>query len=155
MREDVLMDRTAWMDEFLRELGEYHGDGARHAADTVLATAGGLRLAVRRQEPVPTKGLGLALIVPEITSWNATLCVGHGRGGTIGWELLRLRKHNPFRAEANESKLRAFLADIPGYLDRPHYPAVPWSSLEGDHLASFVDALGWAAGITRRTNPGG
>jgi hypothetical protein len=82
--------------------------------------------------------------------------VGHGRAGDISWELLRLRKHNPFQVEQREAELRSMLQALPGYIDRPDYPAVTWSGLAtGDGLSVFLAAASWTAERVRKSNPAG
>jgi hypothetical protein len=142
--------------EYIDEVRAVHGESAGIAANEGLRGIEQLGLRVRRQTPVPTKGLAIGVIEPSIDSWNATLMVGHGRTGDIGWELLRLRKHNPFRIEEREAELRSMLEKLPGYVERPDYPAVTWFGLaEGDGLSAFLAAVSWTAERVRKSNPAG
>src|SRR5262245_17762388 len=74
---------------FIAEIGEQHGQLAATTASEGLAGIRGMGLNIRSQSSVPSRGLAVGVIEPSIDSWNATLMVGHGRTGAIGWELLR------------------------------------------------------------------
>lgn len=144
----------AWLDEFVGEVAQTFGPKVGAIAGRTFEAFRELDLSVKRQRPVPTKGLGVGIVEPSIMSWNATLLVGHSRGG-IGWELLRLRKHNPFSIKAKEDELRAMLQVIPGYIDRPDYPAVSWTGLAEKGFEPFIAAVSWTADRVRGANPGG
>ena len=110
---------------------------------------------MKRQNPVPTKGLGVGIIEPHVTSWNATLLVGHGREGSIGWELLRLRRYNPFRIHGKEEELRRMLEAIAGYILGPTTPASSsrvWQTVDSSR---FLEAVAWTAERIRKSNPAG
>ena len=149
------MQVSDWRGEFLTEIGDHHGDEVAVAATEALEGLEGLGLRLRRQAPVPSKGLAIGVMEPSISTWNSTLLVGHGRLGTVGWELLRLRKHNPFRIQAKEDELRLKLAVIPGFVDRPDYPTVTWVGLADGGLQPFLEAASWTAERVRKSNPAG
>lgn len=149
------MTSDDWLGEFITEVEEFHGRDAAAAAAAAFTGFESFSLKIKRQSPVPSKGLAVGVIEPRISSWNATLLVGSGRGGTIGWELLRLRKHNPFRIPAKEDELRAMLEAIAGYIPRPDYPTVRWQGLVDGGLQPFLEAVQWTAERIRKSNPAG
>jgi hypothetical protein len=144
-----------FLEDFIAEIEEYHGSEVGAAARRALSGLQEMGLAIKQQDPVPTKGLGIGVIEPRISSWNATLLVGHGRGGQIGWELLRLRSYNPFRIAGKEAELRRMLEAIPGFIDRPDYPAVEWRGIAEGGLEPFLEAASWTAERIRKSNPAG
>ena len=150
----VLMS-SDWRSAFLQELEEHHGTDGRQGAEAFFGLAESLDLLVRSQAAVPSKGRALGVIDPKITSWNATVCVGHAMEGLIGWELYRLKEHNPFRIEELLTDLRTRIASLDGYVAREWYPAVSWASLSGPGFDDFTSVFDWTIERIRGSNPAG
>ena len=154
MRAESFEGPDAWLNGWVEVLRSHNGDEAAEAATQLLLGAMGLGLKVKKQSQ-EDRGFSIALVVPGLAYWpDCTPSVAHDKGGRIGWEVARLKKHRPFDSPPMTDRFLARLRTIPGlHTFKQSYPDVRFADLAADEgVPRFLEVLAWVAEKVRRYN---